>query len=169
MKKEKYYDAVLHLSESKSLTSISVRDIANYLNISTGSLYYQFANKDDLLNSMFIKYKAQMLNILKPCTSITQLLKLYLEYNSENIAAFKFTYSSELAHFLTQDSKDFSFNVHLQLLEILNLKYQDDSHITTIIFGTMRAYLIAPDYMLRCDQDKLIIELVNIIKQYQNR
>lgn len=166
MRKEKYYNAVLNLAENKSLTSISVRDIANYLDISTGALYYQFSNKDDLFNSMFIKYKKEMFDAIKNIDTKEQLLTIYLQYNIRHLRQFKFTYSSELAHFLTKSSKDYSFSIHLELLNILGLNYNSDSHITTIVFGTLRAYLIAPDYMLRCDQEMLVNELCKIIDDY---
>lgn len=171
MKKIKYFQAILELTENKSITTISMRDIANHMDLSTGSLYYHFKGKDDLLNQMFLHYKQ---NIHDYITTVSgdnlELLIKYLDYNFKHNLEFGFIYSSEILKFLDSKSLQVSKQQHIYLIEKLDLKYSRDAHITTIVFGTMRAYLMAPSYMLKCDQRKLATELNNIITNYkQNR
>lgn len=168
MQKTDYYNAILELSNTKTLNTISVRDIAKYLNISTGALYYQFTSKEDLINQMFIYYKQQLddyINTLDddPYT----LLSSYLSYNFEHNLEFNFVYSSELSSFLCSEALEMSLHSHLNLLSKLGLNYSKDAHITTIIFGTMRAYLLAPSYMNRCDPKQLTNQLVHILNNYK--
>lgn len=168
MKKLKYYQAILELTSDKSLNMISVRDIANHLEISTGSLYYQFKGKDDLLNQMFRYYKQQLdLEMQAVDNDPLVFFKQYLAYNLAHNLEFRFVYSSELSNLLDQESLKLSLDVHLGLLAKIGLDYTADSHIITIIFGAMRAYLMAPSYMLQCDPDLLAIELVKILNNYQ--
>lgn len=168
MKKLKYYEAILQLSNQKSLSTISVRDIANQLEISTGSLYYQFKGKDDLINQMFSYYKLKLCEYMDTVADDDYLFfSKYLEYNLEHNLEFRFVYSSELSNILNTDSLKLSLDVHLSLLSRLGLDYDQDSHITTIIFGTMRAYLMAPTYMKQCEPDKLANELVTILHNYK--
>lgn len=44
--------AVEELIASKGVNSFSLRDIAKYLNISTGSLYYHFKTKDEIISAI---------------------------------------------------------------------------------------------------------------------
>lgn len=71
MKKPVYYQAILDLSKTKTLATISMRDIAKQLNISNGSLYYHFKSKEDLLNQMFRYYKQQVSDVLEPVDNET--------------------------------------------------------------------------------------------------
>lgn len=168
MKKLKYYNAILELTKEKGLAAISVRDIANHLNISTGSLYYQFDGKNDLLNKMFIYYKQEFSNFLDTLDNDTHtIVSNYLEYNMNHHLQFKFVYSGELSELLNEESLRMSLATHLKLLDKLGLDYDQDSHIITIVLGTIRAYLFAPSYMKRCDQQLLVEELVKIINNYQ--
>ncbi|WOO87524.1 TetR/AcrR family transcriptional regulator [Mollicutes bacterium LVI A0039] len=170
MKKTIYYDAILELSAVKSLATISVRDIATHLGISTGSLYYHFTNKDDLVTQMFCFYKKQLdefLDNAKPDAEL--LLTEYLEFYEARTGQFKFVYSSELGNILSQDALDYSLQIHLKFLDKLGLDFKTDAHITTIIFGTIRAYLLAPDYMHKCDQTLMIKELVTILNAHKQQ
>lgn len=165
MKKIKFYNAVLELSKTKHISTISVRDIANHLGISTGALYYQFKSKDDLLNEMFVYYKLEYDEFIEELdTDPTTFLQAYLDYYSRYIDQFKFTYSSELAHILNHTSLVTSLSSHLKTLDKIGLDYEKDAHLVTIIFGTIRAYLLAPDYMKKCDQKLMIEELVKLFK-----
>ncbi len=169
MKKEVYYQAILELTATKTLTSISVRDIAKHLEISTGSLYYHFKSKEDLLNQMFIYYKTKHADYIASIDSedIKTLLLKHIEYNNEHKSEFSFVYSTELANILNQESLALSLEAHLSFLDKLGLDYERDSHITTIIFGTIRSYLISPSYMLRCDKEQLVSELTSILNNYK--
>lgn len=169
MKKIKYFEAILELTKEKSLNTISVRDIANHLELSTGSLYYQFNGKSDLLNQMFIYYKQQIDDHMKDIDNdYYQFFSTYLSYNIEHNLEFRFIYSSELANLLSPEALKLSLDIHLNLLKKLGLDYYQDSHMITIIFGTMRAYLMAPSYMVQCDADKLARELVTILNNYKS-
>lgn len=168
MKKEVYYQAILELSKEKSLASISVRDIAKHLDISTGSLYYHFKSKEDLLNQMFVFYKTNQANFIDEINDEPKvLLQKHIEYNQEHNTEFSFVYSTELANVLNDESVALSLDAHLRFLDKLGLEYGRDSHITTIIFGTIRSYLVSPNYMLRCDLDKLVDELIIILENYK--
>ena len=50
--REKIILAAEELITSKGVNSFSLRDIANYLDISTGSLYYHFKAKDDIISAI---------------------------------------------------------------------------------------------------------------------
>ncbi len=168
MEKPDYYKGVIDLSRETTITKISVRDIANQLNVSTGALYYLFKNKNQLINEMFLYYKANLNSYLREHSQSTEeLLKNYLAYNIEKNLEFRFMYSSELDHLLTKETLAKSLEFHLEFLEMIGLDFERDAHITTIILGTMRSYLSAPDYMQRCDIDKLIGELNQIIRSYK--
>lgn len=166
MEKIKFYNAILELSKVKHISTISVRDIANHLGISTGALYYQFKNKEDLLNEMFVHFKLEYDDFIEDLDSEpTSFLQSYLDYHNLHIDQFRFTYSSELAHILNHNSLVVSLSSHLKTLDKIGLDYEKDAHLVTIIFGTIRAYLLAPDYMKRCDQKPMIAELVKLLEK----
>ncbi len=168
MKKPVYYQAILDLSKTKTLATISMRDIAKQLNVSTGSLYYHFESKEDLLNQMFRYYKQQISSVLDPIDNETsKVITSYLNYNFTHNSEFRFVYSSELSNLLDDQSLELSLHFHLLLLKKLGLQYRTDSHIITILFGTMRSYLNAPSYMQRCDQELLVTELTTIVENYK--
>ena len=50
--REKIILAAEELITSKGVNSFSLRDIANFLDISTGSLYYHFKAKDDIISAI---------------------------------------------------------------------------------------------------------------------
>ncbi len=50
--RDKIILAVEELIASKGVNSFSLRDIAKYLNISTGSLYYHFKTKDEIISAI---------------------------------------------------------------------------------------------------------------------
>ncbi len=170
MEKVKYYNAILELTQEKTITSISVRDIAKHLNITTGSLYYHFNGKEDLLNQMFSYYKHKIIDYTQSIDDDpTTFLNNYITYNFEHNLQYAFVYSSELSNFLDQQSLDLSLQAHLLNLDKLKLDYELDAHIITIVFGTIRAYLLAPSYMRKCEQSALVDQLVRLITDYQKK
>lgn len=51
--KKAFADAIKHLLTEKSLSKISVKDIAEYCNISRNTFYYHFKDKYELINWIF--------------------------------------------------------------------------------------------------------------------
>ena len=56
--KSKIIEAVEELIATKGVNNFSLRDIANYLDISTGSLYYHFKTKDEIISAIVEKHYA---------------------------------------------------------------------------------------------------------------
>ncbi|MDY4936205.1 MAG: TetR/AcrR family transcriptional regulator [Candidatus Enteromonas sp.] len=56
--KSKIIEAVEELIATKGVNNFSLRDIANYLDISTGNLYYHFKTKDEIISAIVEKHYA---------------------------------------------------------------------------------------------------------------
>lgn len=56
--KDKIIEAVEELIATRGVNNFSLRDIANYLYISTGSLYYHFKTKDEIISAIVDKHYA---------------------------------------------------------------------------------------------------------------
>lgn len=169
MNREKYYQAILNLQKHKSITNISMRDIAKELNITTGSLYYHFSGKNDLLNKMFCFYKHSLEEFIieHQQDDLTSFLNEYINYNKKYIDQFRFTSQSEIANFLTEESISYSHDIHLKLIEKLQIN-PEDKHIKIIVLGSIRSMLTAPSFYDYPNQDKLVFELIKIIKSSSN-
>ncbi len=168
MKRIKYFEAILELSKEKTLNTISVRDIANNLDTSTGSLYYQFRSKEDLINQMFVYYRTQANEfLLEVDNDPYTFFSTYLRYNLKHNLEFKFIYSSEISNMLNDQSIEVALATHLALLDKIGLNLTTDAHMVAIIFGTMRAYLMAPAYIKQCEPDQVARELASILNNYK--
>lgn len=165
MKKEMYYNAVLDLNVEKGLYAISVRDISTKLGISTGALYYQFKNKDDLFNSMFMFYKKQFEQFVDNGSNDPfTFLVSYIDYYETRPEQFNFIFSSELGNFLNEASIQYSLLVHLKMLSKLGLIRGQHSHIISIVLGSIRTHLTAPEYYVKPDKELFVATLVKVIE-----
>lgn len=165
MVREKYYQAILDLQQQKSIASISVRDIAKQLNITTGSLYYHFTGKNDLLNKMFCYYRKEMEIFLDQHEKddLETFLNQYIDYEMENIEQFRFAFKSELANFLTEESILYSRSIHVRLMEKMEIDPMQ-THKKIIVLGSIRSLLTAPSYHDKPDKQMFVKELIKIIK-----
>lgn len=59
-KKEKIVLTSLELFNERGVSSVSTNHIAEYLGMSTGNLYYYFANKDEIINEIFELYSSEL-------------------------------------------------------------------------------------------------------------
>ncbi len=164
MIKEKYYKAILELQKTKNINSISVRDIATQLEITTGSIYYHFSGKNDLLNQMFCFYEHNLELFIEEhqADKLSQFLKSYINYGIAHNEQFRFINQSEIAHFLTEESIAYSYQVHLKLIDKMQIQ-KEHTHKKVIVLGAIRSLLTAPDYYEVCNQDLLIKELIKVI------
>ncbi len=164
MIKEKYYKAILELQKTKSINSISVRDIATQLEITTGSIYYHFSGKNDLLNQMFCFYEHNLELFIEKHQDeeLALFLKSYIDYGIKHNEQFCFINQSEIADFLTSESIAYSYQVHLKLIDKMQIK-KEQVHKKVIVLGAIRSLLTAPDYYEACNQELLIKELINVI------
>ena len=89
--KEKILDATEALLKSKSLSDITLSEIAASAGVSKGTLYYHYKNKTDILFDLTDRYLAQQWDELiswtenrEKDTSINRLVKYVLERNVES-------------------------------------------------------------------------------------
>lgn len=171
MEKVAFYQAILKLSTTKPLNMISVRDISHELGISTGALYYQFKNKRDLLNQMFIHYKQELEQFIDSLSGSKQdILSSYLEYCQSHLPEYNFFLSSELVNSLQQESIEYSATVHRKILNKLEIDFDNQNYLNAIVMGTIRSMLTAPSYFsCKHDSEQIIDVLIDVIDQHQNR
>lgn len=82
-RKEEILEVAAKLFKEKGYTAVSVRDIANILNIKAASLYYHVTSKQEILSSIVIQvaeeFIAGMNEILVEETSAVQKIEKFIE------------------------------------------------------------------------------------------
>lgn len=97
-KKEKLLQAALELFVSQGLTDAPTSKIAKQAGVATGTLFYFFPTKDDLIISLYLKLKKQAAasieRALASANSVRDIIKVYYEeslrWSLRNPAEFSF-------------------------------------------------------------------------------
>src|SRR6478609_10500106 len=93
--RERILELSLRLFNEFGEPNITTTVIAEEMNISPGNLYYHFRNKDDIVNSIFVQFEAEIERILTvPNTRRSNLedVWLYLHLMFELIWRYRFFY-----------------------------------------------------------------------------
>ncbi len=105
--RERILELSLRLFNEFGEPNITTTVIAEEMNISPGNLYYHFRNKDDIVNSIFVQFEAEIERILtvpEGRRSNIEDVWLYLHLMFERIWAYRFLYRN-LDDLLTRDAK----------------------------------------------------------------
>ena len=113
-KKDKLLKAALELFVTQGLTDAPTSKIAKRAGVATGTLFYFFPTKDDLIVSLYLKLKRQAAenidNALKPATSPKEIIKVYyeesLKWSLRNPSEFSFLAQFYNSPFLKKISVD---------------------------------------------------------------
>jgi AcrR family transcriptional regulator len=93
--RERILDAALALFNADGSHAVSTRHIAARLAISPGNLYYHFANKEEIVLSLYQRIELQLESILAPRAGETQTFDTVLRYLDEifgHLWEFRFFY-----------------------------------------------------------------------------
>ncbi|MBR9728625.1 TetR/AcrR family transcriptional regulator [Shewanella intestini] len=104
--RDKIVFASLELFNEHGERNITTNHIAAHLNISPGNLYYHFRNKEDIINSIFSLYEANLENGSKPYQDVAidvELLLGYFDAMFYTMWQFRFMYAN-LADILSRDN-----------------------------------------------------------------
>jgi AcrR family transcriptional regulator len=114
--RERILELSLRLFNEFGEPNITTTVIADEMNISPGNLYYHFRNKDDIVNSIFVQFEAEIGRILKVPAGRGANIEdvwLYLHHMFELIWRYRFFYR-DLNDLLSRNRK-----LELQFKEIL--------------------------------------------------
>ncbi|MFP5391584.1 MAG: TetR/AcrR family transcriptional regulator [Gammaproteobacteria bacterium] len=114
--RERILELSLRLFNEFGEPNITTTVIAEEMNISPGNLYYHFRNKDDIVNSIFAQFEAEIGRMLKVPAGRSSNIEdvwLYLHYMFELIWRYRFFYR-DLNDLLSRNRK-----LELQFKEIL--------------------------------------------------
>jgi AcrR family transcriptional regulator len=117
--RERILELSLRLFNEFGEPNITTTVIAEEMNISPGNLYYHFRNKDDIVNSIFVQFEAEIERILTvPETRRSNLedVWFYLHVTFELIWRYRFLYR-DLSDLLSRNRK-----LELHFKQILNHK-----------------------------------------------
>ncbi len=62
--KAKIMDVALHMFSERGYEAVSIRDICGEVGIKESTLYYHFKNKQDILDSLFIRFEEHVNSLL---------------------------------------------------------------------------------------------------------
>jgi AcrR family transcriptional regulator len=105
--RERILELSLRLFNEFGEPNITTTVIAEEMNISPGNLYYHFRNKDDIVNSIFVQFEAEIVRILTvPETRRSNLedVWFYLHVMFELIWRYRFLYR-DLSDLLSRNRK----------------------------------------------------------------
>ena len=94
-KETRILDETLHLINSQGLSNISMSKIAKAANGSPATIYIYFENKEDLINSLYIKTKTKMSTSIFESLSDTNNIKVQYEQVVTKFIQFMMNYKEE--------------------------------------------------------------------------
>jgi AcrR family transcriptional regulator len=91
---ERILEATLELFNRFGEPNVSTTLISNELGISPGNLYYHYPAKDELVNALFTRYKAAMLELLVSAPEVRHLEDawFFIHHLLERVWAHRFIY-----------------------------------------------------------------------------
>ncbi|WP_274365579.1 TetR/AcrR family transcriptional regulator [Paenibacillus thermotolerans] len=72
--KEKILETAIDLFSRSSFSAVSIRHITKAVGIKESSLYYHYKNKDELLDSIFEMYRAEIRKVTPPIEQLDRIL-----------------------------------------------------------------------------------------------
>ncbi|WP_375580629.1 TetR/AcrR family transcriptional regulator [Marivirga tractuosa] len=121
--KEKILQASLLLFNEKGMVNVSLRQIAQELNISQGNLNYHFKLKEDIVEALYFQLVEEMDNQMKSMGNDNQLESLYKSSikTMEKMYDYKFILI-DFIHLMNENSKIKSH--YATLMKIRNEQFQ---------------------------------------------
>lgn len=91
--KEKILETAIDLFSKSSFSAVSIRDITQVVGIKESTLYYHFKNKDELLDSIFEMFQAEIQKVCPPLETLDQILasttlELFLQQGLKNFKSY---------------------------------------------------------------------------------
>ena len=135
--KRKIIDMTIHLIRTQGADFITVRNICEKCDISTGTFYHHFKNKDDLLmyfikNGLFFE-ENQEITVSDPAEYVTLLyMRLISLYQNLGIPFMKNFYScsnTALSAYMGQTNQSFSPDTIMYICEQQLKKFQTEEKI----------------------------------------
>ncbi|MBR5503119.1 MAG: TetR/AcrR family transcriptional regulator [Methanobrevibacter sp.] len=128
--KDMIMDSAIKLFLKDGFANVSNAKILEKSNVGSGTIYYHFTNKDDLITSVLDKYVLEML---------TKRLDIIKSYSGDSHSTLEFLYrqmigcdSKKEPYFVLVDSEDYSFKKvillaceGIQKYESVNRKYNE--------------------------------------------
>ena len=105
--RQRILDTSLAMFNLQGEPNVTTNHIADELEISPGNLYYHFRNKDDIVNSIFVQFEAEigrMLTVPEGRRSNIEDVWLYLHLMFELIWRYRFLYR-DLSDLLSRNRK----------------------------------------------------------------
>lgn len=107
--------AAIELIKKEGIDGITVRSVCNEAGIATGTFYYYFKNKDDLLLSFIMEasfddfvLKTPISNIAKRITELYLILiKKYISFGKEFMRSFYSTSNTALSAYMSESNGKF--------------------------------------------------------------
>ncbi len=142
---ERILETTLELFNRYGEPNVSTTLISNELGISPGNLYYHYPAKDELVNALFTRYKASMLELLVSAPQVQHLEDawFFIHQLMERVWTYRFIYR-DLNDLLSRNRrleadmkdilhhKDTAFQVMLGQLARARMLDMDDSDRRTV-------------------------------------
>lgn len=147
---------ILHTSKkefnSKGISSLSLRDLANEVGISHGNLCYHYANKDDIIKALYFEMSEKVEQLLNPNNPsdnfgveiLERLFDLYYEYR----------------FILKNITEIFNRNADLKKIYIQNTKKRENELLAIMSLLSKQGFLKKG---IDGDEKRMIIDKVNLI------
>ncbi len=88
--KEKILIEALNMFSDSGYNAVSIRDIAGMVNIKESSIYYHFKNKQDILDSLIVKYEDHIRALVKLLQESTKDLRSETALSADTVNAYYF-------------------------------------------------------------------------------
>ncbi|MFT4190467.1 MAG: TetR/AcrR family transcriptional regulator [Comamonas sp.] len=111
---ERILEVALDLCNRFGMTNVSTTQIAAEMRISPGNLYYHYASKDDLINTLFDRHEAAMVSVLNTSDLVRDVAGAWSFAHDlfDNIWQYRFIYR-DLNHLLANNHR---VETHMQVL-----------------------------------------------------
>lgn len=140
--KAMFADAMMELSKTKSISSISVTDLVNYCDVNRYTFYYHFKDKYDLLLYIMVNQVKKGFRQSTDDDSImnTEQLSDMLLFMKENKYFFKSAFSDDSPYSLLKSWYQFNLGLYRGMfrraLQLEQLPEDLDASIRIICFGS---------------------------------
>ncbi len=168
----------LELMSAKGFDSVSMRDIGRSANISPGLIYNYFESKDDLLRSIFLQGKQEIIQSFQfekneiPIIEFENYLNQTFGLIKQNTRFWKLFHSirnqEQLMSIVSKETEELTQVIFTNLDGLLSrLNLSGKLSVLTLfamLDGAIAHYLLLPNYPI----DQVKYEILEIIKGMQN-
>ncbi len=140
--KDKIFDAIILLSGEKTISNITIRDIAKASNISVGSIYNNFTDKDEIISQLYLKLKVELNETVEASYdgSFSSIINGYISYGFNHKLKFNFMQAKDVVMVLNEDvisNVDVIYSSVVDRIETAN----DSQVMSLIILGAIHQYI----------------------------